>query len=147
VWQGFGSGGLEYRRGFCENLPPCLIKLVPAGSKTDPPLPKAKPVSNGGSTSVITYLKKGRKKLYVVRRHLERRVRPCERKNSADIKVREEGGGRRCLRHWSRESSLATHAEDHDEAGCPSAIHGGPRWSRSPPVAHGRDHAPEQVDA
>jgi len=46
----------------CEKLPPYLIKPVPAGSKTDPPLPKAKPISNGGSTSVITFLRKGRKK-------------------------------------------------------------------------------------
>jgi len=27
----------------------------------DPPLAKAKPISNNGSTSVITYLRKGRK--------------------------------------------------------------------------------------
>jgi len=46
----------------CETLPPCLIKPVPAGSKTDPPLAKAKPFSDGGSTSVITYLRKGKKK-------------------------------------------------------------------------------------
>jgi len=45
----------------CEKLPPCLIKPVPAGSKTDPPLAKAKPLSNGGSASGITYLRRGRK--------------------------------------------------------------------------------------
>jgi len=45
----------------CEKLPPYLIKPVPAGSKTDPPLAKAKPISNGGSASVITYLRRGRK--------------------------------------------------------------------------------------
>jgi len=28
----------------------------------DPPLAKAKPISDGGSTSVTTYLRKGRKK-------------------------------------------------------------------------------------
>jgi len=33
----------------CEKLPQCLIKPVPAGSL----LAKAKPISNGGSTSVI----------------------------------------------------------------------------------------------
>jgi len=37
----------------CEKLPPCLIKPVPASSKTDPLLAKAKPISNGGSTSVV----------------------------------------------------------------------------------------------
>jgi len=31
-----------------------------AGSKTDPPLAKAHPISNGGSTSVITYLRRGK---------------------------------------------------------------------------------------
>jgi len=45
----------------CQKLPPCLIKPVPAGSKMDPPLAKAKPSSDGGSASVITYLRKGRK--------------------------------------------------------------------------------------
>jgi len=34
---------------------------VPAGSKTDPLLAKAKPISDGGSASGITYLRKGRK--------------------------------------------------------------------------------------
>jgi len=31
--------------------------------KDGPPLPRAKPMSNSGSASVITYLRKGRKKL------------------------------------------------------------------------------------
>jgi len=35
---------------------------VPAGSKTKAPLAKAKPVSDGGSASAITYLRKGGKK-------------------------------------------------------------------------------------
>jgi len=47
----------------CQKLPPCLIKPVPAGSEMDLVLAKAKPISDGGSTSVITYLRKGRKKL------------------------------------------------------------------------------------
>jgi len=46
----------------CQKLSPCLIKPVPDGSKTDPPLPKAKPISDCGSTFVITYLRRGRKK-------------------------------------------------------------------------------------
>jgi len=49
----------------CRKLPPCLIKPVPAGSKTDLLLAKAKPVSDGGSASVITYLRRGRKKTMV----------------------------------------------------------------------------------
>jgi len=59
----------------CEKLPPCLIKPVPAGSKTDPLLAKAKPVSNGGSASVITYLRRGRKKTAVKQQGRERGVR------------------------------------------------------------------------
>jgi len=45
----------------CEKLPPCLIKPVLAGSETDPLLAKAKPISDGGSASVITEFRKGRK--------------------------------------------------------------------------------------
>jgi len=55
-----------------------------------------------------------------------------------------KGGGRRCSRCRSRESFIADRAEDHGEAGCAPAVHGGPWWSRSPPVAHGRDPTPEQ---
>jgi len=47
----------------CKRLPPRLIKPVPAGSKTDLPLAKAKPISNGGSASVITDLTRKKKKL------------------------------------------------------------------------------------
>jgi len=45
----------------CQNLPPCLTEPVPAGSKTDPPLAKAKPISEGGSAPGITYLRRGNK--------------------------------------------------------------------------------------
>jgi len=38
----------------CQKLPPCLIEPMPAGSKTDPLLAKAEPISDGGSTSGIT---------------------------------------------------------------------------------------------
>jgi len=56
------AGG--YRAVFCEKLPPCLIKPVPPDSKMDSLLANAKPVGDGGSTSVITYLRRGRKKLW-----------------------------------------------------------------------------------
>jgi len=56
------AGG--YRGGFCEKLPLCLIKPVLAGSKIDLLLAKAKPMSDGGSASVRTYLRRGRKKLW-----------------------------------------------------------------------------------
>jgi len=66
AWQDFGSGGaigVSSVRS-CEKLPPCLIKPVPASSKMDLPLAKAKPISNGGSASGIAYLRRGRKKLW-----------------------------------------------------------------------------------
>jgi len=125
----------------CEKLPPWLIKPVPAGSKTDLPLAKAKPVRDSGSASVRTYLRRGRKKWGNVSR--ERGVRRCERNNSADTKVSEEGGGRRCPKCRSREPSLAACDEDHGEAGCPPVVHG----AADPPAAHGRDPTPEQGDA
>jgi len=42
----------------CQKPPPCLIKPVPAGSKMDPLLAKAKPISDEGRATVITYLRK-----------------------------------------------------------------------------------------
>ncbi|GAB0183115.1 epimerase family protein SDR39U1 [Grus japonensis] len=64
---------------------------MPAGTKTDPLLAKAEPISDSGSASGITELRRGKKH----QRHLqpERGVRRCERNNSADTKVSEEGGG------------------------------------------------------
>jgi len=44
-----------------EKLPSCLVKPVVAGSRMDPQLPKAKPVSDCGSTSVVTYLRREEK--------------------------------------------------------------------------------------
>jgi len=41
-------------------FPPCLTEPMPATSKMDPLLAKAKPVSDNGSTSIITYLRKGK---------------------------------------------------------------------------------------
>jgi len=65
--QGFGSRGATGVASVrsCEKLPPCLIKPVPASSKMDPPLAKAKPISDGGSASGITQLRRGRKDLAV----------------------------------------------------------------------------------
>jgi len=60
AWQSFGSRGAIGVASVrsCKKLPPCVIKPVPAGSKMDPPLTKAKPISDGGGASVITYLRK-----------------------------------------------------------------------------------------
>jgi len=71
---------------------------------------------------------------------LERGVRICERNNSAENKVSEEGGGRRCLRCQSREYSLAERDEEHGDVGSPPAALGGPQWSRYPPAASEGSH-------
>ena len=42
----------------CQKLPPCPIEPMPADSKSDLPLAKAEPISDGGSASVITYLRR-----------------------------------------------------------------------------------------
>ena len=71
----------------------------------------------------------------------DRGARISERNNPEDTKVSEEGGGgRRCSRCHSKDSSAAR-GEDHGEAGCPPAAHGGAWWSRYPPAAHGGPHA------
>jgi len=77
--------------GSCKKLPSCPTEPTPAGSKTDALLAKAKPVSDSGSASGITYLRRGIKKK--LRGSEERGVRRCERKHSAHTKVSEEGGG------------------------------------------------------
>ncbi|KAK4825935.1 hypothetical protein QYF61_003447 [Mycteria americana] len=41
-----------------------LCEPMPAGSKTDPPLAKAELISDGGSASLITYLRRGKKPLH-----------------------------------------------------------------------------------
>jgi len=56
AWQGCGSSraiGVASVRS-CQKLPLCLVKPVPARSKTDLLLAKAEPISDGGSASVIT---------------------------------------------------------------------------------------------
>ena len=56
-----------YTDGFYEKLredSPLSDQPVPAGSKTDLLLAKAKPTGDSGSASVITYSRRGRKKLW-----------------------------------------------------------------------------------
>jgi len=57
VWQGLGSSGATGVASVrsCWKLHPRLMEPVPAGSKTDPLLAKAKPISNSGSAFGITY--------------------------------------------------------------------------------------------
>jgi len=62
AWQGFGSRGATGVAPVrsCQKIPPWLTEPVPADVKMDPPLTKAEPISDGGSTSVIIYLRRGK---------------------------------------------------------------------------------------
>jgi len=42
----------------CQKRPLCPTEPMPAGSKVDPPLAKAEPISVGGSTSRIMHLRR-----------------------------------------------------------------------------------------
>jgi len=75
----------------CWKLPPCPTEPVPAGSRTDPLLAKAEPISDGGSTSGITELRRG-KKLLCNSSCSQRGVRRCESNSSADPEASAEGG-------------------------------------------------------
>jgi len=77
-----------------EKPPPCPTESMPVGSKMDPPLAKAEPISDSGSTCAITHLRRKKKKtLHNGILQQERRVGICQKNNSADTTV-SEGGGR-----------------------------------------------------
>jgi len=70
----------------CPTLRLRLTEPMPAGSRTDPLLAKAEPISDSGSTSVITYLRRQKPQhnsIFAAREGSE---------NSADPKVSAEGG-------------------------------------------------------
>ena len=69
------------------DLPPYWTEPVSASSEMDPLLSKAEPVSEAIDTSVITYLRKGKKCCAAA----EKAVRKNVRNNIADPKVSEEG--------------------------------------------------------
>lgn len=95
---------------------------VPAGSKTDPLLPKADPNSDAGGTLLITYFRMGKKWCAgAVRERNKRKVREPTLQMARPLKKWE----RRCSRQWSRDSSAA-HGEDRGDVGGHPAAHGGP---------------------
>ena len=89
---------------------------MPAGSKTDLPLAKAKPIS----ASVITYLRREKNNWELLQP--ERGVRRCKKLCRHQGQCRRRG--RRSSRQRSRDPPAAR-GEDHGEAGCPPAAHGG----------------------
>ena len=75
----------------CWKLPLCPTEPIPAGSKTDPP--PAKAISDSGSTSGRTYLRRKKSCWDRQKWQPERRVRTCKRNSPADPQVSAEGGG------------------------------------------------------
>jgi len=102
----------------------------------DPLLAKA--ISNSGSTTVITYLRRGET---CGETAVEREKWDYVRETTLQTPRSMKEGGRRCARRRSRDFSPAAHEDDHDEAGCAPAAHESPQWSRYPPAARGRPHA------
>ena len=92
----FLVAGQGHRGGFFEKLlklPLCLTEPIPAGSTTDALPAKAESISDSGSASVITHLRRKKKLRGTQKRQLERELRMRKRNNPADTKVSEEGGG------------------------------------------------------
>jgi len=89
TWQWFGSrrttGVASVRRD--QEPDQRWTEPVPDSSSTDPSLGKAEPISDVSGASVIT---NSRKRKSAVRGRGEKK---CERRNPADTKVSEEGGG------------------------------------------------------
>ena len=107
---------------------------MPASSKMDPPLAKAKPISNSGSASGIVYVRGG------AGLHNSNCCWRVEWEYVRAAALQTSQCRRRwCSRHQNRDSPAAC-GEAHGEAGCAPAAHGGLWWSRYPPAAHGRPH-------
>ncbi|GAB0180141.1 hypothetical protein GRJ2_000479400 [Grus japonensis] len=66
---------------------------MPASSKTDPLLAKAEPISDGGSASGITELRRGGQNLCDTKSNCSQREKREDVRNSADTKVSADGGG------------------------------------------------------
>ncbi|GAB0183154.1 hypothetical protein GRJ2_000780700 [Grus japonensis] len=113
---------------------------MPAGSKMDLLLAKAEPISDGGSASGITELRRRNKKP-TKGICSQRGVRICERNNSAPRSVQTEGE-----EVLQAPEPRFPCGEDHGEAGCPlqpMEVHGGADIHLQPTEAP----MPEQVDA
>ena len=134
AWQSFGSEeatGVASVRS-CWKLPLCLMEPTPASSKTGPPLAKAEPISNGGSTSGIMYLRRGKICCVTATAAGERSENMWEQQL-----CRPPGRGRRRqeeLQALSR-NSLAAGGEARGEAGYapqPMEVHGGAKFYLQP---------------
>ena len=100
---------------------------MPAGSKIDLTLAKAKPISDDGSTSVIAYLRRGKTSV-------EHQPKEWEYMRETTLQT---------PRSVNKEQEEVFQAPEQRfpcnlcRRPCPPTACGGPRWSRHPPAAHG----------
>ena len=84
-----GAAGVAFVRRH-QKLPLYWTEPVPAGSKTDPPLPKTEPISNTCDPSVITYLRKSKKCFAAVRERSKKKVRETTVQTPRSVKKERE---------------------------------------------------------
>ena len=126
----------------CRQLPPCPTEPAPAGSKMDPLLAKAEPISNSGRACGTTYLTREIKSKPEQLHPDKRGARICESNCPADPQASAEGG-RRCPSP-QRSGSPAARGEAPGEAGCapqPAEGRGGADPHPQPTGTPGRGRA------
>ncbi|KAJ7425831.1 hypothetical protein WISP_20382 [Willisornis vidua] len=116
VLPGSGSDGAagEASMRSCQKIPPCVVEPMPAGSRMDPPLAKAKAIRNHSNASGITYLRR-KKSCCADESCGQRRAEQEHVNNYADTKVSGEGG-KEVLQVPEQRCSYGT---DHGEAAVP----------------------------
>ena len=114
------------------------MEPMPASSKMDPLLAKAKSISNGGSASKRTSLRRwGKKNICATTAAGERSENMWEQQPWRDPgPCRRAGGAPGTRAEIPQQPMLKTTVRQ----AVPSA-HGGSQWSRSPPAARGGPHA------
>ena len=122
--------------GRCQQLPPCPMEPMPAGSQTDPLLAKAEPGSDAGSASGITGFKRGK---VPAQEQLqgERGGSPWESNSPAAPQARAGGGrgGSRRRSPWGspRRGRLCPQLRGVTGSRPPPAAPGTPCWGRGCP--------------
>lgn len=89
-WDGRATGLASVIRYYKLSL--CPMDPIPAGTKMDLLLAKAEPITDGGNTSGIKELRRGKSCSVQQQLRPVRGVRRCERNSSVDIRVHAQGG-------------------------------------------------------
>jgi len=114
---------------------------MPAGSKTDPSLAKAKPISNGGSASVVTYLRRRATKCSRIEE--QEYLRETTLKTPKSVKKVVVGGGAPDTKAEIPLQPMVKTMVRQDVPLQPMEVRGGADIHLQPM----EDHMPDQVDA